>query len=71
MRAARFAGAAPAATAYDAAQDLFYQRRNVDLSAFRFQLDQVYHVAVLGLTPPASLDRAIARILAAGPLTSV
>jgi hypothetical protein len=37
-----------------------------DLSAYRFLLDQVPHVAVLGAPPPPDLDDALAQLLATG-----
>jgi hypothetical protein len=52
--------------AYRQAEELVYRRRDVDLSAFRFHLEQVYHVAVLGKVPPAEVAHAVERILAAG-----
>lgn len=66
-RAARFPGERPAGRAYVAAQDaLFQYPEPVDLSTYRFQLNRVYHVAVLGQPPPDELDRTLAAILAAG-----
>jgi hypothetical protein len=66
LRAARFAGEQPAGAAYEQARALLYRRRDLDLSTFRFQLDQVYHVAVLGLAPPEAVAQTIDQILAAG-----
>ncbi len=43
----------------------------MDLSAFRFQLRQVYHVAVLGNPPPEDVAQAIERILVAGEPTTL
>ena len=65
-RTARFAGERPAGTTYAAAQQAIFDGPPNDLSAYRFQLNQVYHVAVLGEPPPAELDEQLTRILAAG-----
>ena len=66
-QAPRFAGEAPAGLAYFAAQDAIYAHAGkIDLSAYRFQLDRVYHVAVLGDPPPVELHDRLRAILAAG-----
>jgi hypothetical protein len=65
-QAARFAGEQPAAHAYAAAQDAIYTGPPNDLSVFRFRLNQVWHVAALGLQPPSELAQALTAILAAG-----
>ncbi len=45
--------------AYFAAQEaIFADVGDVDLSAYRFQLNRVYHVAVLGDPPPTALHDA-------------
>ncbi len=66
LRAARFAGEQPAGAVYQKVQSLLYHRQDVDLSAFRLQLNQVYHVAVLGLVPPENVDRVLERLLSSG-----
>ena len=66
-RAARFAGERPAGVAYVQAQEAVYAAAGaVDVSVYRFQLDRIYHVAVLGQPPPPELDATLATILAAG-----
>ncbi len=66
-QAARFPGEGPAGVAYFAAQEAVAAHAGgVDLSAYRFQLNQVYHVAALGDPPPAALHDALRAILAAG-----
>ena len=66
-QAARFAGEEPACLAYFAAQEAIYTHAGeIDLSAYRFQLNRVYHVAVLGNPPPTELHDRLRAILAAG-----
>ena len=65
-RAARFAGEQPAGRAYFAAQRVIFNGPPNDLSAYRFQLNSVYHVAVLGQPPPADFDEQLREILASG-----
>jgi hypothetical protein len=64
-RAARFEEVNRAASVYHRAQDAIH-RTACDLSAYRFLLDQVSHVAVLGAPPPPTLDQTLDHILAAG-----
>ena len=66
VRAARFASEQPAGRAYAALQQAIFTAAPNDLSAYRFQLDGVYHVAVLGVRPPAMLEERLTAILAAG-----
>jgi hypothetical protein len=65
-QAARFAGEQPAGEAYNALQDAIFRDPHNDLSAFRLILNQVWHVAVLGLTPPDQLRQQIDQVLATG-----
>src|SRR5215208_6526169 len=65
-RTARFADEPSAGLAYGAVQETLFDGPPNDLSAYRFQLNQVYYVAVLGEPPPADLDEELARILAVG-----
>ncbi len=66
-KASRFPGEEPAGRAYFKTQDtIFEAREKADLSCYRFQLDTVYHVAVLGERPHAKLERKLERILASG-----
>ena len=67
QRAARFAGEQPAGQAYFAAQRVIYEApQPLDVSVFRLQLNQIWHVAALGLVPPAPVLQAIEDILATG-----
>jgi hypothetical protein len=64
---ARFAGAEQAETSYFAAQDVvFAHAGDVDLSAYRFQLNRVDHIAVLGDPPPTALHDELRAILSSG-----
>jgi hypothetical protein len=64
---ARFAEEALAETTYFAAQDVvFAHAGDVDLSAYRFQLNRIDHVAIVGDPPPADLHEALRSVLAAG-----
>ena len=66
-QAARFGGEEPAGIAYFAAQEAVAGHAgDVDLSAYRFQLDRVYHVVVLGDPPPTALHDQLRAILATG-----
>lgn len=62
---ARFAGEQPAGRAYRQAQQAIFQT-DCDLSTYRLQVNQVWHVAVLGEPPPKDLDEQLTGILAAG-----
>lgn len=70
-QAARFASEADAGHIYFKAQDLLLHGPDNDLSAYRLQLNLIWHVAVLGEQPPRSLDRRLRRILAAGDPTTL
>jgi hypothetical protein len=70
-RAARFASEADAGQTYFKAQDAIFRDPDNDLSAYRLQLNLVWHVAVLGAQPPRRLDRQLRRILAAGDPTTL
>lgn len=65
-RVARFGDEQVASRAYRHAQDAVFQGPPSDLSVYRFLLDQVSHVAVLGELPPTDLDAQLTAILAAG-----
>ncbi|GMU26405.1 MAG: hypothetical protein AMXMBFR16_13100 [Candidatus Uhrbacteria bacterium] len=69
-RAARFTGEEPAGHAYVQAQEAIFNSEH-DLSVYRFQLQQLWHVAVLGQKPPEDFDQLIQGILAAGEATSL
>src|SRR4051794_17359869 len=70
-RAARFPSERPAGRAYDRLQEAIFGRSDADLSAFRFQLNRIYHVAVLGQSPPEDFDRRLQRILSSGEPVSL
>ena len=58
--------------AYFAAQEAVAAHAgDVDLSAYRFQLDRIYHVVVLGDPPPTALHDELRAILAAGERATV
>ena len=66
-RAARFAGEQPAGRAYTQAQRVIYEApQPIDVSVFRLQLNRLWHVAALGVVPPASVLKALEKILATG-----
>ncbi len=65
-RSARFADEPSAGLAYTAAERTIFDGPPNDLSAYRFQLNRIYHVAVLGQMPPAELDEQLTTILASG-----
>ena len=67
QRAVRFAGEQPAGRAYVAAQRVIYEApQPVDVSVFRLQLNQLWHVVALGLAPPAPVLKALEEVLATG-----
>ena len=66
VRAARFAGEQPAGQAYFALQQAIFTAAPNDLSAYRVQLDGVYHVVVVGVRPAPVLEQRLTAILAAG-----
>jgi hypothetical protein len=66
-QAARFAREELAATTYFAAQEIvFAHAGDVDLSAYRFQLNRVDQVVVLGDPPLTDLHDQLRAVLAAG-----
>jgi hypothetical protein len=69
-RAVRFPDERGALRAYGRAQELLFASR-CDLSAYRFLLDDVPHVAVVGDSPPPDLERQLMAVLAAGELTAL
>ena len=67
QRAARFRGEKPAGRAYERAQRVIYEARQpTDVSVYRLQFNQLWHVAALGLVPPTPVLRALENILATG-----
>jgi len=71
LRVARFAGETPAGRAYRRTQDLLFATPDCELSAFRFHLDRIWHVAVLGDQPPEDLERQLRAILSRGEPASL
>ncbi len=66
-QAARFPGEELAEVTYFAAQDIvFAHAGDVDLSAYRFQLNRVDHVVIVGEPPPPDLHDELRSVLAAG-----
>ena len=69
-RAFRFNTERPARRAYFQAQDILFNTPECDLSAYRFLIRQLWHVAVLGEPPPEELEQKIQGILSRGePVT--
>ncbi len=64
-RAARFNGEQSAGTAYFQLRDFIFAPE-CDLSAYRFLRNDVWHVAVVGESPPGQLRQEIEAALAAG-----
>ena len=71
LKVASFSGEKPAGRAYRQAEELLYRRPDCDLSAFRFHLSRVWHVAVLGDQPPEDIDQQLQRILSRGQPASL
>jgi hypothetical protein len=69
--AARFKSETPAKLAYFSAQDLIFGDERADLSAYRFLLDQVSHVALVGKPPPDDLQKKLETLLSKGEPTSL
>jgi hypothetical protein len=65
-KVARFRGERPAGQAYAQAQAAIFRAEDCDLSAYRMQINRVWHVTVLGQSPPQELDERLTRILARG-----
>jgi hypothetical protein len=69
--AARFSSELPAKLSYTQAQELIFRDRKADLSAYRFLLDQVSHVAIVGTQPHERLQNKLEKILSCGEPTSL
>jgi hypothetical protein len=69
--AARFRNEGPARRAYFQAQELLFNTPDADLSAYRFLLQQIWHVAVLGEPPPEDLTKKLQTAFARGETTSL
>jgi len=65
-RGARFKDEATARDAYVSAEQRVFEA-SADISAYRFQLDRVWHVAVVAAEPPSSaLQRAVEDAMGGG-----
>ena len=69
-QAARYADEQEAGEAYDHAQEAIYGTHH-ELSAYRLQLEQIWHVAVVGDRPPEDFDQLIQAILSTGEPTTL
>jgi len=69
-QAARFPHEQIAGLAYSQAQQTIFGQ-DCDLSVYRFQLNRVWHVAVLGEPPPGHLESRLHRILSPGEPTTL
>ena len=67
-QAARFPTERSARRVYFATQDELF-KTECDLSSYRLQLNQRWHVAVIGAQPTEALDQRLRLILAAGEST--
>ena len=65
FQARRFTNEQTAYGVYTVLQDTIFQHE-CDLSTYRFLLERISHVAVLGSPPPAKLDEQIQTLLTAG-----
>lgn len=70
-QAAKFDRERQAKRAYFRCQETVFQAQECDLSVYRFLLDRISHVAVIGQTPPEEIDRRLRKLLAAGEPTSL
>ena len=71
LRAARFTGEQPAGRAYRALEQTVFTAEPNDLSVYRFRLDGVYHVAVVGMRPPPALEERLTALLRTGTPTEL
>lgn len=68
--AARYADGRSSGAAYHQAQEALFETE-YELSVYRFQLDQVWHVAVLGETPPPDFAETMQSLLSTGEPTTL
>jgi hypothetical protein len=66
LRVARFRSEETSGRAYFEAQQAIFHAEQSDLSVFRLQWEQAWHVAVIGIPPPRPLARRVNRALAGG-----
>jgi len=69
--AAKFHADRPAKRAYFSIQETLYRSPDNDLSVFRFLLNRVPHVVVLGAVPDQTLEQRLRKLLAAGDLATL
>jgi hypothetical protein len=69
-QAARYADEPEAGEAYFQAEAAIFGT-NHELSAYRLKLEEIWHVAVLGDTPPEDFDQTIQAILSTGEPTAL
>jgi hypothetical protein len=69
--AARFRYENQARRAYFQAQDMLFHAPESELSAYRFQLERIWHVAVLGEPPPEDMEKKLQAALARGEPTEL
>ena len=70
-RAATFTGERSAGAAYDRVQTLLFAAPECELSAYRFQIMGIWHVAILGDLPDEGLGQELETALASGTLVSL
>ena len=64
--ASRFNSDRTSGRVYFQAQELIFNAPDSELSAFRFQIDRIYHVAVVGDKPQPELEDRLTNLLSAG-----
>jgi hypothetical protein len=69
-RAARFPDQPSSESPYLQLQDLVFESDS-DLSVFRFQLDNIWHIAVLGDHPGEDIDRRLEQLVSLGQATEL
>ena len=71
LRAARFVGEQPAGRAYRALEHAVFTALPNDVPVYRFRLNGVYHVAIVGVRPPPALEERLTALLSAGTPTEL
>jgi len=69
--AARFLNEPTARHAYFGVQEIVFRSPLTELSVYRFQLRQAYHVALLGEKPSVPLEQRLRRLLSIGEFTTL
>lgn len=70
IKAARFSDDQISAQVYFQAQEIL-RANPCDLSSYRFKLDELSYVAVLGSPPPPALDQYMTTLLSSGEVTEL